>query len=190
MYFLFQWQIGKPNLFGQLKLQSTETQKDFYLQSWCGIKDQTAGTIQFDLNLYHPEIAVFACGSERVNHLPNIYQTLPGFHDPRKEDLRKLWGKRRQCWKLASSTFPTMFSTLVENFWQVLSNSNSSSVNSFSLKESKVCHWSFGRGFDIAVWQKVTLPQIDTCNKILGEFWNYSPANDVGVHKSQSIKHT
>ena len=40
--------------------------------------------------------------------------------------------------------FPTVFSTLLENFLPFSSNSKLSSANSFNLKESKICRLGMG----------------------------------------------
>ena len=75
-----------------------------------------------------------------------LYQTIPGFNDPRKETFGKHCGKRRKCRLPAFSPFPTMFSiSSMKNsaFWpslicclQMLSILNQFTILLFG-KESK-----------------------------------------------------
>ena len=57
---------------------------------------------------------------------------------------RKHCGKSRKCWLLAFSPFPTVFSTLLEDFPPFSSNLKLSSAKSFSLEESK--YYFLGKG--------------------------------------------
>ena len=50
-------------------------------------------------------------------------------------------GKRRNCWQQAVSHFPTVFSTLLDNFLPISSNLKLSPANFFSLEESKFVIW-------------------------------------------------
>ena len=68
-----------------------------------------------------------------------LSQTNPGFYVSAVQVFRKHCGKRRNCSLRAISPFPTVFSTLLENFLPFSSNLKLSSANSFSLEESKIC---------------------------------------------------
>ena len=46
--------------------------------------------------------------------------------------------------EIAISTFPTVFSTRLDNFLPFSSNLKLSSANSFSSEESKICHLVMG----------------------------------------------
>ena len=52
-------------------------------------------------------------GHKRIKNvlLFNFYHTIPTFNDPKEEGFGKHCGKRRKCWLLAFSPFPTVFST-------------------------------------------------------------------------------
>ena len=58
--------------------------------------------------------------------------------------LKNTVGEREIARKQAISPFPTVFSTLLDNFLPFSSNLKLSSANSFSLEESKICH--LGKG--------------------------------------------
>ena len=68
-----------------------------------------------------------------------LSQTTRGFYVSAVQVFRKHCGKRRNCSQQAISSFPSVFSTLLENFLPFSSNSKLSSANSLSLEESKIC---------------------------------------------------
>ena len=70
-------------------------------------------------------------------------QTSPGFYVSAVQVFRKHCGKRRNCSLPAISPFPTVFSTLSDNF-SPLSPKLKLSANSFNLEASKICR--LGKG--------------------------------------------
>ena len=72
-----------------------------------------------------------------------LYGPSPGFYVSALQVFQKHCGKRRNCLLQAISPFPTLFSTLLENFLPYSSNLKSS-AKSFCLEESKICH--LGKG--------------------------------------------
>ena len=85
--------------------------------------------------------------------------------------LKTLGGKRRNCSQRAFSPLPTVFSTLLENFLQLLTNLNLSSTNSLThyqttnfrlFQTERVCR----RQFQISQkWQKVIQKGRKHCGK-------------------------
>ena len=72
----------------------------------------------------------------RVNPFPHNNT----FDAPGKQAFCKHCGKRRNCSQGAISSFPTVFSTRLDNFLPFSSNLKLSSANSYSSEESKICH--------------------------------------------------
>ena len=68
-----------------------------------------------------------------------LSQTSPCFYVSAVQVFRKHHGQRRNCSQWAISPFPSVFSTLVENFLRFSSNLKSSTANPFSFEESKIC---------------------------------------------------
>ena len=86
-----------------------------------------------------------------------IYTIFLAFHKPfpkqalafmclKYKSLENTVGKRRNCSLRAISPFPTVFSALLKNFLTFSSNLTLSSLNSFSLEKSKICHLGKGLG--------------------------------------------
>ena len=59
--------------------------------------------------------------------------------------LKTLWGKGEIARNEQFLLFPTVFSTLLENFLPFSSNLKLSSANSFNLEESKICRLEKGQ---------------------------------------------
>ena len=73
-----------------------------------------------------------------------LSQTSPCFYMSAVQVCWKHWGKRRICSLQAISPFPTVFSTLIENFVPFLSNLELLSGNYLNLETSKI---RLGRGW-------------------------------------------
>ena len=72
-----------------------------------------------------------------------LYHTIPTFNDPKEEAFGKHCGKRRKCWQPAFSSFPTVFSNLLQREIVILAILHLSSANAFNLVMSKKL--SFGK---------------------------------------------
>ena len=72
-----------------------------------------------------------------------LYHTIPSFNDPKEEAFGKHCGKRRKCWQPAFSSFPSVFSNLLQREIVILAILHLSSANAFSLVMSKKL--SFGK---------------------------------------------
>ena len=75
--------------------------------------------------------------------LLTLYHTIPTFNDPKEEAFGKHCGKRRKCWQPAFSSFPTVFSNLLQREIVILAILHLSSANAFNLVMSKKL--SFGK---------------------------------------------
>ena len=70
--------------------------------------------------------------------------TVTPFDAPGKQAFWKHCGKRRNCSQRAIFSFPTVFSTRLDNFLPFSSYLELSSAKSFSLEESKICRLVMG----------------------------------------------
>ena len=75
----------------------------------------------------------------KIYCLPSLtlYHTIPTFNDHKEEGFGKHCEKRRKCWKLAFSPFPTVFSALSKRKIIILATFNLSPANAFNLVMSK-----------------------------------------------------
>ena len=72
-----------------------------------------------------------------------LSQTSPGFHMSAVQVLKTLWEKEKLL-VISNFSFSTVFSAYLMSFLPFSSNLTLSSVNSFSLEESKFCR--LGKG--------------------------------------------